>query len=90
MFNFHYITKEDINKHDWPDIPDHPYRKLIVGGSGSGKTNALLNLIKNEPDIDKIYLYAQDPYKEKYQLLINKRESTSLKYLNDSKAFIEH
>ena len=54
------------------------------------KKNALLNLIKNEPDIDKIYLYAQDPYKAKYQLLINKRESTSLKYLNDSKAFIEH
>ena len=54
------------------------------------KKNALLNLIKNEPDIDKIYLYAQDPYKAKYQLLINKRESTSLKYLNDSKTFIEH
>ena len=45
----------------WPCIPDHPYRMLIVGGSGSGKTNALLNLINNQPDIDKIYLCAKDP-----------------------------
>ena len=63
---------------------------MIIGGSGSGKTNALLNLINHEPDIDKIYLYAKDPYEAKYQLLINKRESTGLKYLNDSKAFIEY
>ena len=69
-------------------IPDHPYRILIVGGSGSGKTNALLNLINHEPDIDKIYLYAKNPHKAKCQLLINKRESTGLKYLNDPKAFI--
>ena len=60
---------------------------LIVGGSGSEKTNALLN---HEPDIDRIYLYAKDPYEGKYQLLINKRESTCLKYLNDSKAFIKY
>ena len=63
---------------------------MIVEGSGSGITNALLNLINQEPDIDRIYLYAKDPYEAKYQLLINKRESTSLKYLNDSKAFIEY
>ena len=64
MFNFDYLTKEDIKEHNpkWPEIPDHPYRILIVGGSGSRKTNALLNLINNEPDIDKIYLYATDPY----------------------------
>ena len=48
----------------------HPYRILITGGSGSGKTNALLNLINHEPEIDKIYLYAKDPYEAKYQLLI--------------------
>ena len=54
------------------------------------KTNALLNLINHEPDIDNIYLYAKDPSKAKYQLLINKRESTCLKHLNDSKAFIEY
>ena len=92
MFNFDYITKEDIKEHNpnWPEIPDHPYRILIVGGSGSGKTNALLNLINHEPDIDKIYLYAKDPYEAKYQLLINKRGNTGLKHLNDSKAFIEY
>ena len=60
MYNFDYITKEDIKKHnpDWPEIPDHPYRILIVGGSGSGKANTLLNLINNEPDIDK-FIYMQ-------------------------------
>ena len=92
MFNFDYITKEDIKEHNpnWPEIPDHPYRILIIGGSGSEKTNALLNLINNEPDIDKKILYAKDPYEVKYQLLINKRESTGPKYFNDSKAFIEY
>ena len=63
---------------------------MIIGGSGSGKTNALLNLINHEPDTDRIFLYAKDPYEAKYQLLINKRESTGLKYFNDSKAFIEY
>ena len=58
--------------------------------SGSGKINLLLNLINHEPDIDKIYVYAKDPYKAKYQLLINKRESTGLKCLNDSKALSEY
>ena len=54
MFNFDYITKEEIKEHNpkWPKIPDHPYRILIVGGSR--KANTLLNLIDNEPDIDKI------------------------------------
>ena len=75
MFNFEYITKEDIKEHNpnWPKIPDHPYRTVIIGGSGSRKTSALLNLINNKPDIDKIYLYAKDPYEVKYQLLISKR-----------------
>ena len=54
---------------DWPYIPDRPYRILIVGGSGSGKTNALLNLMKNQLDIDKMYLHAKDPYEAKYQYL---------------------
>ena len=92
MFNFDYITKEDIKEHNpkWPEIPEHPYRILIIGGWGSGKTNALLNLKNNEPDMDKIYLYTKDPYEAKYQLLVNIRESTGLKYLNDSKAFIEY
>ena len=92
MLNFDYITKENIKEHNpkWPETPDHPYRILIVGGSGSGKTNALLNLINNESNIDKIHLYAKDPYEAKHQLIINKRESASLKYLNDPKAFTEY
>ena len=61
-----------------------------MGGSGSGKANALLNLINNQPDIDKVYLYAKDPYEIKYQPLINKRENTGLKHFNDPKAFIEY
>ena len=75
-------------KHDskWPDIPDHPHR---IGGSGYGKTNALLNLINNQPDIDKIYLYAKDPYEAKYRFLINKKEHIGLKHFSDPKAFIE-
>ena len=62
----------------------------MTGGSGSGKTNASLNLINNQPDIEKIYLHAKDPYETKYQFLINKRESTGLKHFNDPKAFIEY
>ena len=71
-------------------MPDHPYRILILGGSGSENTNALLNLIENKPDIEKIYLYAKDPYEAKYQYLINMREKAGLKYFNDLKAFIEY
>ena len=52
--------------------------------------NSLLNVTNPEPDIDKSHLYAKDAYKAKYQLLINKRESTGLKNLNDSKAFMEY
>ena len=64
-----------------------------VGGiwkSESGKANSLFNLLSHQLDIDKIYLYGNDPYKAKYQLLINKRESTGLSYVNDSKAFIKY
>ena len=70
--------------------PDHPYRILIIGDSGSGKTNLLLNLIDSQPDIDKIYLYPKDPYEPKYQYLINKRELAGIKYFKDPKAFIEY
>ena len=71
-----------------PYIPDHPHRILIIGGSELGKTNALLKLMNNQPDIGKIYLYAKDPYEAKYRYLINRRESAGLKHFNDSKAFI--
>ena len=57
---------------------------------GSGKTNFLLNLTENQPDIDKIYLYAKDPYESKYQYLINKREGVGRNHFNDPKAFIEY
>ena len=80
-------TKHNSN---WLYIPDHPYRILIIGGSGSEKANALFNVINNQPDIDKIYLYAKDPYEAKYQFLINKRESTALKHFIDPKVFIEY
>ena len=92
MFNFDYITKKDIKEHNpkRTEFPDHPHRILIIGGSGSRNTSALFNLINNEANIEKNYLYAKDPYEAKYQFLINKRESRGLKYLNDSKAFIEY
>ena len=92
MVNFDDYANKNKTEHNlkWPYIPDHPYRILIIGGSGSGKTNALLKFINNQPDIDKIYLQAKDPYECKYQFLINKRESTGLKHFNNPKAFIEY
>ena len=92
MISFDEYTNENKIEHNskWPYIPDHPYRILIVGGSGSGKTNALLNLINNQPDIDKIYLYAKDLYETKYQYLINKREKVGLDHFKDPKAFMEY
>ena len=92
MINFDDYTNENIIEHNlkWSYIPDHPNRILIIGGSRSGKTNALLNLINNQPDIGKRYLYGKDPYEKKYQYLINKREKVGLNHFNDPKAFIEY
>ena len=72
MIKFDNYTNENKTEHNlkWPYIPDNPYRILIIGSSGSGKTNALLNLINNQPDVAKIYLYAKNPYEAKYQYLI--------------------
>ena len=91
MINLDSITNENNKEHNekWPYIPDHPYRILIIGGSGSGKTNALLNLIKEQDDIDKIYLYAKDLSEPKYEFLIKKCEDAGTKHFNDSNAFIE-
>ena len=92
MIKFDEYTNENKREHNlnWPYIPDQPYRTLIIGDSGTGKTNALLNLINNQQDIDKIYLHAKDPYEDQYQYLINKRKIVGLKHFNDSKAFIEY
>ena len=62
---------------------------MITGGSGSGKTNTLFNLINEQNDIDKIYLYARDLNEPKYKILIKKREDAGIKHLNDPNAFIE-
>ena len=92
MTNVDDYVNENKTQHNlqWPYNPDHPYRILIIGSSWAGKTNALLNLINNQPDIDKIYLYVKDPYESKYNFLINKKESTGLKNFNDLKRFIEY
>ena len=92
MINFDDYTNENKTEHNskWPYIPNHPYRILIIEGSGSGKTNALLNLVNNQPDIDKIYLYAKDPYEAKHQHLINSREKVGVDHFNDPKAFMEY
>ena len=64
---------------------------MIISGSGSGKTNVLLNLIKKQrPDIDKIYLWIKDPFESKYQLLFSEREKVGIKELKNPKAFIDY
>ena len=91
MINLDNIVNNNNEKHNekWPYIPDHPYRILIIGGSRSGKTNTLLDLINEQKDIDKIYLYAKDLSESKYEYLIKNRETAGIKHLNDSKAFID-
>ena len=92
MINFGDYINENKTEHNpkWPYTPDHPYRILIIGVSGSRKTNVLLNLIESQLDIDQIYLYAEDPYEARYQYLINKREKVGLNHFDDPKAFIEY
>ena len=91
MINFGVIVIQNIKEHNpnKPQIPDHSYRILIIGVSRPGKTNVLFNLISPQPDIDKIYLCAKDPY-TKYQLLITKRGGLGLNYQNDFKASFEY
>ena len=64
-------------------------RILIIDGSGSGKTNTLLNLINEQNDINKIYLYARDLNESKYKILIKKRKDAGIKHLNDPNVFIK-
>ena len=66
-----YDESAEINHNpNWSYIPDHPYRTLIIGGSGSGKSNVLLNVMKHQQqDIYKMYWCVKDPFKPEYQLL---------------------
>ena len=91
MINLDSITNENNKEHTekWPYIPNHLYRIIINGGSGSGKTNTLLNLIKEQNDIGKIYLHAKDLSKRKYDFLIKKREDAGIKHLKYLNVFIE-
>ena len=90
MINLDSITKKNNKEHNekCPYIPDHPYRILIIGGSGSRKTNALINLINAQHDTDKMYWYARDLNELKYQFLIKKREDIGIKHVNNPNAFI--
>ena len=93
MINLDSITNGNNKKHNekWPYIPDHPYRILIIGGSGSEKTNTLLNLTKKQDYhdvIDKIYLYAKDLSEPQYENLIKKREDAGIKSVNNPNTFI--
>ena len=94
MINVDDYNDENKTEHNlkWTYISFHPYGILTIGSSGSGKTNALLNLTDNQLYIDKIYLYAKDPYEAKYQHLINKREKVGLMIndINNSKAFMDY
>ena len=91
MINLDSTTNENNKKHNekWPYIPDHSYGILIIGVSGSGKTNTLLNLINEQHGIDKTYLYARDLNRPKYKILIKKCKDAEIKLLNDPNAFIE-
>ena len=92
MFNLDNIANENNKEHNekWPYIPDDPCRILIIGCSESGKTNTLLNLISQQDNIDKIYLYVKDLSEPKYEdFLIKNREDAGIKHLNDLNTFIE-
>ena len=81
MINLDSITNKNNKKHNekWPYIPDHPYRVIIIGSFGTEKTHALINLINEQNDIDKINLYTRDLSEPKYERLIKKREDAGIK-----------
>ena len=87
-----YVQSVKIShNHNQPYITGTPYRILIIGGSGSRKTNVLLNLIKYQrPDIDKIYLYVKDPFQSKNELLFNGGKKVRFENLKNPKTFIDY
>ena len=91
MINLDSIANKNNTKHNekWSYIANHLYRILIICGSGSAKTNTLLNLVNEQNDIDKIYLYAKDLSQPLYECLIKKRGNAGTKHLNNLNAFIE-
>ena len=91
MFNLDEIVNDNNKVHNekQPYIPEHPYWILINGGSGSRKTNTLLNLIGEQNNIDKMYLYAKGLSELKYEFLIKKSKTTEIKHINNPNAFIE-
>ena len=91
MINLDSITNENNGEYNktWPYILDHRYRILIISGFGSEKTNALLHLIKEQDDIEKIYFYAKDLREPKYEFLIKKYEYAETKHFSDSNVFSE-
>ena len=62
---------------------------MIIDSSGSGKTNELINLVNEQHDIEKIYLYARDLSEPKYEYLIKKHKNVGIKHSNNPNAFIE-
>ena len=92
MLNLDNITNKNNKKHNKKRqsyISDHPYRILIIDGSGSEKTNEQLNSINEQDDIDKSYLYGKDLSKPKYEFLIKKCENVGTDHFNDPNALIE-
>ena len=90
MINSDDIAREKIKNYNqkWLQTSDHPYRILITGGSGPGKTNTLFNVVSQLSNADKIYLYAKDPFEAKKKLLISKGKKVDFEKNNDSKAFM--
>ena len=91
MINIDNYVNENRTEHNkkWPFIPDHPYKIIIIGGYGSGKINALINLINEQNDIDNMYIYAKDLSEPKYEYFIKKRKETGIKHLINPNTFIE-
>ena len=93
MINLDDIINKNNKEHNkkGPFIPDHPHIILITGGSGLGKTYTLLNLMKEQDNIEKMLLYEKDLSEPEYEFFIKKRRNGNArtKHLNDSNAFIQ-